>query len=182
MDFSLSAIAYFATITVIDLAVKHIAWAIHQLDWISFDQLDTLCKWHKSIGYCLLFLLCAARLSLRWRGHLSCTWGYLVCVLCWLSPLSPKPYETCLCCRTAAHGQSTIGEDERNQHQHQPQRLQLAVLPSSLRSPETAQQDEGTETQTQSNGSSPSPSPTVIPSASPGEMHNGWKDMVGCSE
>lgn len=113
VDLVLSFIGYFALATVLLFAVDRITWVFFWPGW-THDQQMIYTHWNSYIMWRTPVMLCGARFILRWRKHLVCTWGYLACVLRWLSPLSPKPYDSCSCCPTAMHRELPSGKVQQD--------------------------------------------------------------------
>lgn len=141
MDLVLSGIAYFALMQALSLAVGTIAWVLFPADW-TLHKISVLSDWRNEIFWWIFLLLWATRFVLRWRGHLACAWGCFACILRWLSPLSPKPFETCLFCRNGIHGEASDGKDCQDDQQDQPQLPPPTLPPPSSTSPPTIKDDQ----------------------------------------
>ena len=143
MDLVLSGIAYFALMQALSLAVGNIAWVLFPADW-TLHRISALLDWRNNFIWWMFLSLWAARFVLRWRGHLACAWGCFACILRWLSPLSPKPFDACPFCRKGIHGEASSGKDHQHEHEHelQPQPPRLISPPPLLAIPATAQEDQ----------------------------------------
>ena len=112
-DLALSFIGYYGLVLAFYLAAGTIAWVFFQAGW-TFPQMSILPDWREDIIRWTVFSLWAIRFVLRWRRHVACSWGCLASILRWLSPLSPKPFDACLGCRTAKHGEPVNEGHRRN--------------------------------------------------------------------
>ena len=177
-DLVFSGIVYFLLVHGLDSAV----WSIADLVWPGwiFLQIAVYDIWYYQIANLTFWLLWTSRFALRWRKHHACTWGFLMHMLGWLSPLSPKPFDTCLCCSIASNEEPATGTNHQPQHQHQNQfRRPHLALPLCLpASPAMTLQGEHTNQYTSNNISAQGLSPTVN-SVSACEVTNEWADS-GC--
>lgn len=112
-DLVLSFMGYCALVIALCWLIADIVWAFYSPGW-NFHQRNDFMGWRWRIMFWTVLSLWAARFVLRWRKHLACTWGYLACILRWLSPLSPKPYETCPCCQIGTHEELASDQDEQD--------------------------------------------------------------------
>ena len=110
LDLVLSFIGYYTLVYVIYMSTGRIAWIFFSPGW----TFHPFWYWRDDIMMWMILSLWVARFILRWRGHFACAWRYFACILRWLSPLSPKPYEACPCCETAMREVLASGEDEQD--------------------------------------------------------------------
>ena len=107
VDLVLSFIGYSALVYALYVLIGMTAnWTIHP-GTMNLNWRDEVMKW-------MLFSLWGTRFVLRGRRHFACTRGYLICILRWLSPLYPKPYEACPCCPTAMHRELASGKSQQD--------------------------------------------------------------------
>ena len=141
MDLVLSGMAYSALMQALSLAVGTIALVLFPADSI-LHKISVISDWRNEIIWWIFLSLWAARFILRWRGHLACALGCFACILRWLSPLSPKPFEACLFCRKSIEEEPSSGKDCQHDQQDQPQPPHPTLPPPLPTNPATTQDDQ----------------------------------------
>ena len=175
-DLALSGIVYFLVAHGLSLALGSIAELVWP-GWIFPQPAAYDIRYHRiaNLTFCLLW---TSRFALRWRKHHACTWGFLGYMLGWLSPLSPKSFDTCLYCSIASNEEPATGTNYQHQHQNHFRRAHLALPLFLPVSPATTLHGEQTNQYTSNNISAQGLSPTVS-SVSACEVTNEWADS-GC--
>ena len=140
MDLVLSGMAYSALMQALSLAVGTIALVLFPADWI-LHKISVISDWRNEIIWWMFLSLWAARFTLRWRGHLACAWGCFACILRWLSPLSPKPFEACLFCRKSIQEEHSSGKGCQHDQKDQPQPPHPTLPPPCPTSPAKTQDE-----------------------------------------
>ena len=124
-NFLFSGIGYLVIVHALYWSIEIIAFALSFTGW-TFHEVISLSDWRSTIVNGTTLALMGARYFLRCRKHIPCALKYLASVLRWLHPLSPKPFEVCTYCQTAAHGKTASGNGHQHQHEHQHEYSRLA--------------------------------------------------------